>query len=201
MITFAMQVVVMGVAGSGKTTVGKALAGRLDLPFFDADDFHSEANKAKMVNGIALTDADRSSWLDALAKLLQDNQAQGQGLVLAASCLKKNYRTQLFKAKPEGIKKAGEAVEQIRERAESKQALINLIYLESEKEEIMQRLASRKDHFFPSSLIESQFQTLEVPEPEENENINLINIPSALNLEAKIALAATKILARSHQFG
>ncbi|MBX9938357.1 MAG: AAA family ATPase [Candidatus Obscuribacterales bacterium] len=198
MITFAMQVVVMGVAGSGKTTLGKALADRLDLPFFDADDFHSEANKAKMIKGIALTDSDRASWLAALAKLLQDNQSKGRGLVLAASCLKKNYRTELFKDKPGGIKEAGEEKEV---KSESKQALINLIYLESDQDQIMQRLAGRKDHFFPSSLIESQFQTLEVPVPEENDKVNLIKIPSALTLDEKIALAAAKIEANSRQFG
>lgn len=85
-------VVMMGVSGAGKTTVGQALAARLACPFFDADDFHSEANNKKMCAGIPLDDGDRASWLVDLHALITEYQAKGQSLVLACSALKKGYR-------------------------------------------------------------------------------------------------------------
>ena len=93
----ACKVVVMGVSGCGKSLIGSLLAERLEVPFFDADDFHSRANVAKMASGIPLTDADRSGWLDDLAELIR---GESQGLVLACSALKRVYRDRLRAGNP-----------------------------------------------------------------------------------------------------
>lgn len=145
MKTFAMLVVIMGVSGSGKTTIGKALAKRLGIDFADGDDYHSQANKEKMAAAIALSDADRLPWLQELNKLLLSYQRDDRGLVLACSCLKKNYRKQL-----------SSGLEAVR-----------FVYLKLSQEEATKRLAGRKDHFFNPALIKSQFETLQEPGEEE----------------------------------
>ena len=132
----------MGVAGSGKTTVGRALAARLGLPFHDADAFHPAANLAKMARGEALDDADRAPWLARLAALLAEWQAQG-GAVLACSALKAAYRQQLLRdLAPETWR---------------------LVHLHADRRTLEQRLRSRQGHFFPPGLLDSQLQALEEP--------------------------------------
>jgi gluconokinase len=140
-----MQVVVMGVCGCGKTTVGRALARALDHEFLDADDFHPEANVAKMANGVALTDDDRWPWLDRLAAAMRERAASGRGVVLACSALKEAYRARLRG----GVDAMGE---------------LKLVYLKGDAATIAPRLGARSGHYMPGSLLASQFAALEEPE-------------------------------------
>ncbi|WP_445257867.1 gluconokinase [Nocardioides aurantiacus] len=133
----APLVVVMGVSGSGKSTVGAALAQRLGVPYADADDLHPEANIAKMSAGEALDDTDREPWLDAVGQWLAEHDASGG--VMSCSALKAVYRDRLRHHAP---------------RAE-------LVHLEGTREVIARRQASRPGHFMPASLLDSQFATLE----------------------------------------
>jgi gluconokinase len=135
-----MVIVVMGVSGAGKTTVGQALAQRLQWKFADADDYHSVGNIAKMRGGIPLSDADREPWLEALHAAIADWLAARQDVVLACSALKASYRVQLLIA-PE----------------------VKLVNLHVDRELVAERLASRKNHYMNPELIESQFATLEEP--------------------------------------
>lgn len=137
-----MIVVLMGVSGSGKTTIGRALAARLNWPFADADAYHPETNKQKMHAGIPLTDADRRPWLEALRHRIDDTRRQGGNLVLGCSALKHEYQHYL------------------RHDAED----IRYVYLEGSEELIAKRLASRRGHFMNPALLHSQFQALEPPE-------------------------------------
>ena len=132
-----MIVVVMGVAGSGKTTVGKLLAQQLGWSFYDADDFHSPANVEKMSRGIPLTDADRESWLTTLRQLIEKLQRENQSALIACSALKQAYRRRL-----------GD---------------VRLIYLKANAELLRQRLTERKGHFFSPQLLANQLETLEEP--------------------------------------
>jgi gluconokinase len=135
-----MILVVMGVTGTGKSTIGKLLASRLLLPFFDADDFHSKESVSKMSLGIPLTDDDRYPWLQSLSGLLQSHQAKG--VVLACSALKEEYRKILQQGLEEKIR---------------------WIYLEGSKAIIRERMKSREGHFMPATLLDSQFATIEKP--------------------------------------
>ncbi len=130
-------VVVMGVSGSGKSTVGAALAQRLRVPFADADDFHPPANIAKMSAGHALDDEDRGPWLEAIGRWLEEHDAQGG--VMSCSALKRAYRDVLREHAP---------------RTE-------LLHLAGSPDVIARRQASRPGHFMPASLLASQFATLE----------------------------------------
>jgi gluconokinase len=138
----ASPIVVMGVSGSGKSTVGAALAQRLRVPFGDADDFHPPANIAKMTSGQALNDDDRYPWLEAIGKWLAEH---GEGGVMSCSALKRKYRDQLR-----------------RHCADTE-----FLHLAGTLEVISKRQASRPGHFMPASLLESQFQTLEPLESDE----------------------------------
>ncbi|MEW6127841.1 MAG: gluconokinase [Acidobacteriota bacterium] len=140
-----MILIVMGVAGSGKTTIGKMLARRLACKFYDADDFHSPANVAKMHSGVPLTDEDRAAWLDALARLIGENLANHQSMILACSALKASYRKRL------------------QSRAPRHSNEVQFIYLRITPEVARERTAARKNHFMPPELIASQFATLEEP--------------------------------------
>lgn len=135
-------VVVMGVSGSGKSTVGAALAQRLRKPFADADDFHPEANVAKMSSGQALDDDDRRPWLDAIGRWLADHEAGG---VMTCSALKRAYRDQLRSHAPDVV----------------------FVHLHGEREVITRRQSTRPGHFMPASLLDSQFATLEPLEADE----------------------------------
>jgi gluconokinase len=143
-------VVVMGVCGCGKTTVGRALANRLGWQFFDADDFHPPANVAKMAKGIALTDQDRVPWLDRVAAEMRAVARSGQHAVLACSALKESYRQRIA----QGIDDA--------ERGGSSE--VRIVYLKGDSKTIEARLALRSGHYMPPSLLESQFAALEEPE-------------------------------------
>ena len=138
-----MIVVVMGVSGCGKTTVGRALADALGWPFHDADDFHPEGNVAKMAAGEALTDDDRQPWLDRLAAAMRAAQAGGGNAVLACSALKQAYRDRLA---PRAI--AGQ---------------VRFAYLKGDEATIAARIASRRHRYMPPTLLASQFAALEEP--------------------------------------
>lgn len=136
-----MIVVLMGVAGSGKTTIGRALAARLGCEFLDGDDFHPAANVAKMAAGVPLTDEDRWPWLEQLNTRLRERQARGESVVLACSALKESYRAQLMR----GL------------------ADCELAFLRGSMELIRGRLETRKHRYMPATLLASQFAVLEVP--------------------------------------
>ncbi|WP_440103577.1 gluconokinase [Streptosporangium sp. H16] len=139
----AALLVVMGVTGSGKTTVGAALSQRLRVPFADADDFHSEANIAKMSDGIPLDDDDRLPWLRAIGAWLAGHAATGG--VASCSALKRGYRDILREAAP----------------------TVTFVHLHGDMDAVRRRVAGRPGHFMPASLVESQFKTLEPLEPDE----------------------------------
>jgi gluconokinase len=136
-----MIVVVMGVTGAGKTTVGRLLAERLGAAFADADDYHPPENVAKMRAGVALDDADRAPWLSRLNALLHDADAGGGSLVLACSALKRAYRDRLAAGIPR----------------------IRFVFLDGSKELLARRLAERTGHYMNPALLDSQLATLERP--------------------------------------
>ncbi|SLJ93021.1 NADP-dependent phosphogluconate dehydrogenase [Salegentibacter salarius] len=174
--------IMMGVSGSGKTTIGKLLAEKLDLPFYDADDFHPPENLEKMKNGIPLEDKDRKGWLKVLAQnIIEWNQIGGA--VLACSALKEKYRKQLTSI-PESD--------------------LNWIFLQAEFEVILNRLKSRKGHYFKSEMLNSQFETLEEPIYGLRINVNtseeniLKEIMAKLNFpEAEIGLIGLGVMGKS----
>jgi gluconokinase len=137
-----MIIILMGVSGSGKTTIGSLLAQDLGWPFYDGDDFHPQANINKMRQGIPLTDEDRDSWLTALRHHIDTLLANRQSAVLACSALKQAYRDRLGGDRP----------------------AVRFIYLKGDYALIRQRLQKRQGHFMPADLLKSQFATLEVPE-------------------------------------
>lgn len=136
-----MILIIMGVSGSGKTTVGRAVASRLGYEFSDADDFHSAANKAKMASGMPLNDDDRAPWLQALHSAIETWQRTTTGHVLACSALKNSYRVVLGDGDPDR----------------------KFIYLKGSFELIQSRLEHRAGHFFDPALLRSQFEALEEP--------------------------------------
>jgi gluconokinase len=132
--------VLMGVCGCGKTTVGEALAQAIGCRFLDADDYHPAANVQKMASGVPLTDEDRWPWLDRIADELAQILAKGEHAVLACSALKEAYRQRL--------KRAGD---------------VRIVYLEGDQATIAGRLAARQHKYMPPTLLPSQFAALEVP--------------------------------------
>jgi carbohydrate kinase (thermoresistant glucokinase family) len=138
--------VVMGVSGSGKTTIGRALADALGAEFLEGDQFHPEANIAKMSRGEPLTDDDRWPWLDRMADKLARARTAGRSVVLASSALKRAYRDRLRRGAPD----------------------LRLVYLKGEKALVAERLRARKNHFMPPGLLDSQFAALEEPGPDES---------------------------------
>ena len=136
-----MVYIVMGVSGSGKTTVGQLLSQRLGLPFYDADDFHSADNVSKMESGHPLTDDDREGWLLTLAKKIVEWKERS-GAVLACSALKENYRKTLCSRAPDATQ---------------------WIFLKGSKDLIKERILDRKGHFMNAALLDSQFAILEEP--------------------------------------
>ena len=135
-----MIIIIMGVSGSGKTTIGRLLAEELGWKFYDADDFHSAANKDKMSRGVPLTDSDRADWLMSLRELLNQNIIAKQSVVLACSALKQNYRDAL----------------QINDE-------VHFVYLRGNYQQIETRMKERSDHYMRPEMLASQFATLEEP--------------------------------------
>jgi gluconokinase len=139
-------VIVMGVSGSGKSTIGALLALRLQWDFEDADWFHPAANVDKMHSGIPLTDEDRWPWLNAVAAWIDRTRRSGGHAVVACSALKRSYRDILI----------------------GDRANVRLVYLKGDETLIARRIATRHEHFMPRSLLHSQFEALEEPGPDEN---------------------------------
>ena len=149
-------IVVMGVSGAGKSTVGKLIAARLDCPFRDADSFHPKANIEKMSRGEPLTDDDRWPWLQAIAAWIAEHRAAGTTCVVTCSALKRVYRDIV---------------------TNRQSADVRLVYLKGEFDLIAARLAARKGHFMPPALLQSQFSALE--EPGEDEHALTVSIDAA----------------------
>jgi gluconokinase len=133
------------VAGSGKTTVGAMLAGQLGWPYAEADDFHSQANLAKMAAGEPLTDADRWPWLNAIGEWIDARRAAGEPGVISCSGLKRAYRDLLRRGRPN----------------------VRMVLLDGSRELIEQRLLARQGHFMKAAMLDSQFADLEFPKPDE----------------------------------
>jgi carbohydrate kinase (thermoresistant glucokinase family) len=152
-----MIVIVMGVSGSGKSTVGAALARALGWPYLDADDFHPPQNVAKMAAGTPLTDDDRWPWLDRIVDALRDATATHGNAVLACSALRQAYRERLARA-----------------------GAIRFVHLRGDFATIAQRLATRQHRYMPATLLASQFATLEAPD-------DAIDIDVRASVDAQVA--------------
>ena len=140
-----MIVIVAGVSGSGKSTVGALLAGQLGWRFADADDFHPAANVAKMRAGVPLTDEDRWPWLRAIAAWMDERIAAGESAVVTCSALKRSYRDVLLDGRPQ----------------------TRMVFLAPDREVLARRLAARHGHFFPEQLLGTQLTDLEPVQPDE----------------------------------
>mgnify|MGYP002780679558 CR=1 FL=1 len=161
-------VLVMGVSGAGKSTVGALIASRLGLPFRDADEFHPPANVAKMSAGVALTDDDQMPWLDAIGAHLAAHR--GRGCVVTCSALKRAYRDRVRAAAPE----------------------TRFVFLHGDQATVAARQAARRGHFMPASLVASQFATLEAPGADEGViALDVASSPDALAAAAIRALGDT----------
>ena len=159
----ASPIIIMGVSGCGKTTVGKALAERLNATFLDADDFHPAANVEKMRAGTPLIDEDRAPWLATLNQALRERSSGNQRAVLACSALKLRYR----------------------EMIGAQLAHVDWIFLDGSFEAIAERIRARANHYMPESLLRSQFEALERPE-----NAIQISIELSAAEQVEVALSA-----------
>ena len=160
-------VVVMGVAGTGKTTIGPLLAARLGVPYAEGDDFHPPANIAKMTAGTPLTDEDRWPWLDAIGDWAHGRA--GLGGVVSSSALKRSYRDRLRAAAPGVV----------------------FVHLTGSRELIEDRMSHREGHFMPTALLDSQFATLQPLEPDEaGVAVDVAGSPEEISGRAAAALDA-----------
>ena len=146
-------IVLMGVSGSGKSTIGAALSQELGWPYADADEFHPPANVAKMKSGQPLTDDDRWPWLEAIAAHIDGARENGRHAIVSCSALKRVYRDILIGPRDD----------------------VRLVLLDGTRDEIFARMSARKDHFMPLALLDSQFATLERPGPDERPVVVSIN--------------------------
>jgi gluconokinase len=162
-------IVVMGVAGSGKTTIAAGLAERLHVPFVEGDSLHPIANVRKMASGVALTDDDRWPWLKAIGERMEEERLTGHGVVVSCSALKHAYRDCL------------------RRHVHGK---VHFILLDGSRELITDRMKQRKGHFMPAALLDSQFATLEKPTADEHAVILDISHP----VPALLAAAAQAVV-------
>ncbi|MFM7532195.1 MAG: gluconokinase [Rubrivivax sp.] len=155
-----MRIVVMGVSGSGKSTVGRLLAQTLRLPFQDGDELHPPDNIARMAAGVPLTDADRQEWLAAFGRRLAEAGGRRRGgVVVACSALKRVYRDQLRAAAPD----------------------LRLVFLHGQTTLLAERLAARRDHYMPASMLPSQLEALEAPDTDEGAiAIDVAQAPEAI---------------------
>jgi len=158
----------MGVAGSGKSVIGAALATALDVDFVEGDEYHSAENVQRMSAGIPLTDADRARWLRVLALRIREAKDAGTGLVVSCSALKQAYRDIL--------------------RAEASD--LRFVFLKGEPALIAERLAGRRGHFMPPSLLDSQFAALEEPSPDEDAWVGDVRQSPQDIVAALVALAS-----------
>jgi gluconokinase len=166
-------IVVMGVAGSGKTTIASGLAEQLGVPFVEGDSLHPAANVKKMAGGIPLTDADRWPWLEAIGERMEVERATGHGVVVSCSALKRAYRDALRK---------------------QVHGSVQFVLLDGSRELISERMKKRKGHFMPPALLDSQFATLEKPAPDEQAVVLDISHPiPALLTEAAHAVAPAAV--------
>jgi gluconokinase len=161
-----MVVIVMGVVGAGKTTIGRLLAKQLGWEFFDADHFHTPANVEKIRGGVALSDADRQPWLQRLREAIAQWIAEKHDVVLACSALKRDYRRELEVA-PE----------------------VRFVYLKGRADLIAERLRSRRGHFADEKILASQFADLE--EPEGSVTVEIASTPEQIvaEIQKKLGLA------------
>lgn len=159
-------IILMGVTGSGKTTIGTLLAGRLGWEFFDGDDFHPAANVAKMARGEPLDDGDRTGWLEALAGLIKEHLKAGQSMVLACSALKQRYRDQLNVDKE----------------------CVQFVYLRGSHELIHARLQRRPNHYMKPGMLASQFSALE--EPTDALSVEITQMPGTIIAQIMVAIAS-----------
>jgi len=159
-------VIVMGVSGSGKTTVAAGLAHGEGWTLLEGDSFHPAANIAKMEAGTPLTDDDRWPWLRAIAEREDELRAAGQSAVVACSALKRSYRDILIGGRPDTV----------------------LMYLRGSKALIAERMKARKHHFMPPELLDSQFATLEEPDPDEYPIVVDIGPPAEVTVQNAIRL-------------
>lgn len=161
-----MIVIAIGVSGAGKTTIGKLLAQELGWPFYEADDFHSQANIDKLHRGIPLTDADRWPWLESLRQLIKRSLETGDNAVLACSALKRAYRERLHVSDE-----------------------VKFVFLRGDYALIEKQLRRRHGHFMNPELLRSQFADLEEPKPDEDMvTIELGRTPQELVEEIKTKL-------------
>jgi gluconokinase len=141
-----MILIVAGVSGSGKTTVGAMLAARLGWRFADADEFHPAANIEKMRAGVPLTDDERWPWLQAIGAWMDGRVARDESAVVTCSALKRSYRDMLLRGRPQA----------------------RMVFLATDREVLARRLAARHGHFFPQQLLGTQLADLELPQPDEH---------------------------------
>ena len=166
-----MIALLMGVTGTGKTTVAQALVERTGWEFAEGDDYHSEANKAKMHAGVPLTDADRAPWLRALHDVLAGWVGAGKNGVMTCSALKAAYRQTLTAGLPEGA--------------------VRFVLLEAPKQVLEERLEHRTGHFMNASLLDSQLATLEVPENAVHISVTGTPAEAVDAILAKLGVTAT----------
>ena len=162
-------IIIMGVAGSGKTTVGRRLAERLGWPFYEGDDLHPAPNVDKMAGGQPLTDEDRKPWLDRIAQLIGERLERGLTAVIASSALKRSYRRRLRKDREEVV----------------------FVHLEGDFDLIRQRMEAREEHFMKAKMSRSQFEALERPEPDE-----AITVDAAASVEKIVGEIVQRLPAR-----
>ncbi|QWT19871.1 gluconokinase [Bacillus sp. NP157] len=153
-----MITIVMGVSGSGKSTVGGDIAARLGLPFVDGDGLHPQANRDKMASGIPLDDADRQPWLQAIVAVMDEHRGRGDSLVIACSALKRRYRDVLRQGHDD----------------------VRFVYLHGTRELLAERLGQRAGHFFNPALLDSQLVTLEEPSPAEALRVEVTEEPARI---------------------
>ena len=156
-------VVVMGVSGSGKTTVAELISRRLGWPFMEGDRLHPEANVEKMRQGIPLNDADRAPWLDRIGEELKSWAAEGRSGVLTCSALKRAYRDRIRSARPD----------------------VRFVYVRGSEALIRERVEARHHEYMPASLLRSQFEALEEPAPVEK----AVTVDAALSPDEEAAAA------------
>jgi gluconokinase len=168
----ATILVVMGVSGSGKTTIAKLLSEKLGWPFRDADEFHPVANIAKMKSGVPLDDADRWPWLQAIAAWIDAEHAAGRSASVTCSALKRSYRDIIVGSR----------------------AYVRLVYLKGDKALLASRIAGRHGHFMPSSLLQSQLDALEEPGADEHPlTVSVAGTPASIvdDILARLKAAPT----------